>query len=173
MDSPDTNFGAYDVLLVGDRTDPSGRVSIAYFQFDYTQPDRDGRFPIPSSASIADGAFQFSLYCQIVNAGVTWPSGNEFAVKKVTESWGETTLTWNNRPSDVFVSGGFWTPGPFDYYSFIPPFSSNGFTATIRDWIANPSTNYGFSVGAENFDDTDLFVSSRKNGDHATWPGSK
>jgi hypothetical protein len=61
------------------------------------------------------------------------------AVKRVLEDWDEQTVTWDTRPevgdiSDMFELTGVPTKVSFDV------------TDLVRDWLTNPSSNFGFEV---------------------------
>ena len=67
---------------------------------------------------------------------------------KVTESWNENTVTWNNRPSiDTTIQSNLRLYHQTDNTSPTSPMSvSFSITNAVADWYENPSSNYGLAI---------------------------
>ena len=58
-------------------------------------------------------------------------------VDKVNGSWTENALTWNNKPSSTNITSAAYKEGEW---------TNLNVTDTVKSYVANPSTNYGFKL---------------------------
>jgi len=113
---------------------------------------------IPQSALITSALLSLYYDSASSNGGGVHSGSNAAYLKRVTASWTENAVTWNNQPSTTTanqVSLPASTSGTQDYTNI-------DVTIMLTDMIANPSTNYGFMLQLqnENFYKALLFASS-------------
>lgn len=60
-------------------------------------------------------------------------------LRSITQSWGETTATWENRPAVSGVMAQATQTGVNQWVRF-------DVTSLVRDWLANPATNHGVEL---------------------------
>lgn len=71
------------------------------------------------------------------NLGSTSITGSSFAIKKITESWGDSTVIWDNKPdAGSTLSNGTTTDGWIEF----------DVTSTVQEFIDDPSGNHGFEI---------------------------
>ena len=120
--TPEGNFGDSNYLSVGIFTVPYAR---SYLQFDLSS--------IPSEAVIIDA--HLGLYYDSSYALTSLPVG----VYRVTESWAEETVTWDNQPtysnepSDIKILSTEQS-NDFVYWQIID---------LVEQWLAGSINNYG------------------------------
>jgi len=83
-DSPDSNYGSSTYLAITDRDTAIARV---FIRFDLSS--------IPSGATIDLAKVRLYYY----NYSYTDPVNKETLIYRVTGSWSESSITWNNQPS--------------------------------------------------------------------------
>ena len=131
-------ISGYDSLLhVGnDATDPDMLKLRTYVKFQNVS-----QLNIPSAARILQATFSI----QQTNSGAWYSyaptSVNHLIItaKKVTSSWSDTSITWNNQPSfnSVIVDYSVATAATAGVYLVFD------ITSCMQDWIRNSSSNYG------------------------------
>lgn len=77
---------------------------------------------------------------------------NAFYLEKVTQSWAESTVTWNNQPSTT-TAGRVWT-GPS---SSSTENRQVDISTLVQGWVDDPSSNFGLKMILEN----EVYFSSR------------
>lgn len=107
-------------------TDPtnSSNVNYAYLRFDISGI---------GAATIDEAKLWVVPYHQYYDP----PTSTTTWVDRVTGSWAENTLTWNNKPASVNVGSAAlveWQWGIFNV------------TSTVQAWSSGTSTNYGFKL---------------------------
>ena len=60
-------------------------------------------------------------------------------LRRVTQAWNETAVTWENRPSVSSVLGSAQQTGVGQWVSF-------DVTGLVRDWLSSPASNYGVEL---------------------------
>jgi hypothetical protein len=88
-DSPDTNYGSVFNTLFG-MSSTSGHDRICYYMFNISS--------IPSSVSIIESVFVSDLYVNGLDAAAEGYNGSFY---RVDDSWNESGITWNNKPSHL------------------------------------------------------------------------
>lgn len=119
---------------------------------------------LPNGANITSAKLKFTF-----RSGQNTPSassGISMWTPRVTAyQWKETTITWNNQP--------YGDSGPLTNItyngSYLDYFNAD-LTAQVRDWYADPASNYGidFTYSNENYNDYNSVVSAE--GDAARAP---
>lgn len=145
---PDNNFGAAANL----ETKPMSNAINSFIRFDLSS--------IPPNALITCAELQ--LY-QISAAN----NGQNITIHRVTASWTEAQVTWNERQT-----GTAWaTPGgqidPASVASFLPNTTNHqvNVTSLAQFWLANPGLNYGLLFQAQDTGNNALITyASRENG---------
>ena len=138
---PTSNFGAQQSLNVYawfNSNLASNTFKRAYLEFDLGQ--------LPSSAVIIDAELNlFHNPTDPYEGRSTHFGANDFYIKRVTSSWSENTITWNNQPGSTTsgqVSVAASTSGTQDF--------SINVTNMVNFMHANPSQNHGFLVQLQN-----------------------
>jgi len=148
--SPTINYGNSSTLVVGTITGPE--IYRSYLQFDLSS--------VPPTAVIV-GA-KLGLYYDW-----SWPTTWFYiGLYKVTGSWGEDTITWNNQPASSSVE---------ETKIYIPASASNNFRYwyiddLVKGWYDGSISNYGMVLR----DTDESTVESKKyfhSSDH--WDASK
>lgn len=84
----------------------------------------------------------------------TWPN-NEIMIGRVTESWDEDTINWNNQPNWTDETGaGTSTDGWWDI----------GITNYMQGWVDSSYYNYGLVLFSNTAYENSLGYYSRENG---------
>jgi hypothetical protein len=134
--NPDGNYTNLYAWTIGG----GENIKRVYFGYDLSS--------IPTNAVI-DSAF-FSLYFS--QAFVDGPQGafynghtalvgdNAFYINRVTGSWAENTINWNNKPA--FSTVNQVAISPFAYYR--QDYTKMNVKNLVADMVANPSTSFGF-----------------------------
>lgn len=127
-DYPNNNYDVSGFLICGKEF--TGEYEHIYLEFDLSA--------IPLCATIN------SATMSITHQAGTYPI--TFRTVRVTSAWDESTLTWNNRPSDNSpLTIASWTiNGP-------PTTVSNPFTGEVKEWIENGFPNYGTLLKTASF----------------------
>lgn len=84
--------------------------------------------PTITSPSSANGNSQLS-------------GSNEFYIEKITENWGENTVTWNNQPAST-VTDRILVPASTSTTENI----QIDITDMVQQWVNQPDSNYGFKM---------------------------
>jgi S1-C subfamily serine protease len=73
----------------------------------------------------------------------SWDDDNNYVLYKVTSSWNENSVTWNSQPTyaSTGVRAQVVSQGVYKYEFDV--------TSIIKEWLNNPSTNYGFIIKKE------------------------
>lgn len=98
---------------------------------------------IPSSASVSSATL--SLYSVASRGCLTTEdhSGdNESVIQRITSSWNQSTVSWNNSPSVTVQNQVFLQKSD----SATQDYDSIDVTAMIEDMLANPSSSFGFMM---------------------------
>lgn len=108
-------------------------------QFDYSA--------IPSGAKITKATLTF-FADTVLNTGSlghsTLNGPNDWTLKRVTQSWNESTVTWNTEPKTDSISiKCASSTSPFQNYEF-------DLTKWVKDEVANPNAYYGFLMQINN-----------------------
>lgn len=123
--SPDTNFGSADTMWVGQNSGPEGQVYRMFLRFDLSSI---------GGAIVDDAQLQIEAFDQGMDIF-------DVGFFLVTETWGESTLTWNDQPS--FAA----TP---DYVYAVDTSETGGgsysynVTTLAQSWA--DGSNYGMAV---------------------------
>ena len=136
-------------------------ISRSFIRFDLTS--------IPANASIQQATF--TLYNNPTsgnnNGNHSNLSGSDASwLQKVTASWNENTITWNNQPGtttlgEVVVPQS--TSNHEDYNLVI--------TGLVQDMVTNPSSNFGMMIRLQNENYYRcLIFGSSDNADSTKWP---
>jgi hypothetical protein len=133
---PTTNFGGEDKLRVLWLDANADRAQI-YLRFDVS--------PIPTDAQILSA--DLSLYQQ--SAGVS----ASFSLSRVTGSWTEFGLNWNNGPTST---GNFDNPT----HSATSGMKKWNAIQPVADWVSGNSSNFGLKISSGLLDAPTDFVSS-------------
>ena len=100
---------------------------------------------IPDGAVI-ESAVLYLYSDPTITSGSNSNSGsNAFYLEKVTQSWAENTVTWNNQPSTT-TADRVWT-GPS---SFATENRQVDITTLVQQWVDTPSSNFGLKMILEN-----------------------
>jgi len=71
----------------------------------------------------------------------TWDDDNNYVLRKITSDWNQNSVTWNSQPryssTAIRVKVGSYGMYEFDV------------TDIVKEWLNNPSTNYGFVIKKE------------------------
>lgn len=122
--SPETNYGSSNLAVLTSPWDPTWRED-AYLQFDISS--------LPEGAQIDRAELQLYLGYSEGGPAPTW-------IRRVTQQWDETTLTWNNRPSSDGVNwstqtvSGAWTTDSWDV------------TDLVSMWVEQPQAYPNFGM---------------------------
>jgi hypothetical protein len=83
---------------------------------------------------------------------------NASVLQKITAAWNENTVTWNNQPPTTIVNQVTLAQST----SIHQDYTSIDITGMVTDWVANPSSNYGFmfKLVNENYYRSMIFASS-------------
>jgi len=130
--SPTTNWGNDVNVSIGWRP-VNGWVGRGYFEFDLST--------IPAGAIITSAVL--SVYTNTTPEDLT--ATTQWNLHKVTSSWSESTLTWNNPPTnDSSIITNLNVVGKqFQYYAFT-------ITALVQSWLNGSVSNYGVLIKANN-----------------------
>jgi S1-C subfamily serine protease len=73
----------------------------------------------------------------------SWDDDDNYVLYKVTSSWNENSVTWNSQPtySSTGIKVQVVSQGVYEYEFDI--------TSIVKEWLSNPSTNYGFVIKKE------------------------
>lgn len=69
----------------------------------------------------------------------SFTQSNKATLKKVTSTWTNGTVTWNNQPTTSSTDSIFVNQSSSDFQNY-----SLNVTTIVNQWLSNPSTNYGF-----------------------------
>jgi hypothetical protein len=145
--SKTSNFGTQDALLVRSWNKKNRR---AYVEFDIASCG------IPSGAEVKTATLELYLSAA--------PSASRtYGAWRVTESWGETSLTWNNQPATAGSATSTASTG-----------TTSGVTLTwnvladVAAYGAGTATNYGWSVRDETEDSATQRASSLRSREWGT-----
>lgn len=126
---PATLYGAATSLNAdGDDPNGSGHQVDALLKWDISA--------IPSGSTVTSA--KIDLWVTNHSHGI------DYEIYKITKSWVETTVKWNNRPTYAATVLGAMAPAaaPANYATTL---NSAGKTA-VQSWVTNPSANYGFYI---------------------------
>lgn len=160
--NPNDNLGSTNALLSMTWTCFSVPCNMsAYMNFDLSS--------IPSNAYI--NSAELYLYADVPNAAIagqpTYGSDNASWVRRVTQSWNESTITWNNQPSSTTQNQATIPQSTSIAQDYVV-----NVTALVQDMINNPSTSFGFTILEKNsvtYYNSLIFVSN-DNADTARAP---
>src|SRR3989344_2103250 len=123
------NYGGEDKIHTWYNGYPAGTNQIKRGFFKFNLPN------LPQNSTIVSAIFIF-------NGGGMTPSGEGISeiLKKVNSSWGEYSITWNNKPSTSSQNYGS--------ISVDRPYSNRelDFTDLYTEWYTGVSRNYGFAI---------------------------
>lgn len=144
--SPDSNAGNSVVLIIGNWSDNT------YLQFDL------GILPAGAVITNAD----MKLYQWLTYGSSDFTVG----AHRVTQSWAESVITWNNQPtySDIPESTIFVTAGAVAWRSW-------NITSLVQDWSDGSIANYGVVLtcdGGNSLPSSRISCYSSDNTDHPT-----
>lgn len=133
---PNNNYGAIeDIAPYAWTQQGSLNVSRDLIEFDLSS--------IPSNATISSASL--SLYynpTSVYNSGNGHSGSNAFWVKRITSSWDENTVTWNNQPTTTTtnqVSVAQSTSSTQNYLDI-------DVTNLVVDMLNNPTISHGFML---------------------------
>jgi len=127
--TPSDNYGLSATLKCG--VDSSGNQRQILFWFDHSWFQQN----LPKGAKIT------KVVLKIYVTGVSGGGGGTFYLAEVDESWSETSVTWNNRPSKSPSLFSFTGPTQSGWYEI----SDSALKALVQDWLAG-YTNYGICI---------------------------
>ena len=129
---PDTNRGTEEYLLC---RQASGVHGYGYLQFDLSG--------IPAVRSVKNARLELYQY-----ANYTATATATASVYRVTNSWSESTLTWNNQPGDADVPYGEVILDN----THVDSWRSFDITDLVQEWHNGTYTNNGLVVRAQSSD---------------------
>lgn len=157
---PNSNFGSIEDFMAAAWTN-SGTETIvrSLVKFDLSS--------IPTNAVVNSASLTLYAYNSVGNQTHSTLSGSNAAlIQKITDSWSESTVTWNNQP----------TTSAINQLTLAASTSTNqnytiNVTAHVQDMVANPSTNFGFMLKliTEQYYRKLVFASS-DNANAGLWP---
>ena len=135
---PESNVDVYD----GDPYVSAGNNSTYY-------GDTRGLVKFPTLSGIPAGAVVTDAQLQMWTAYNYGATNGTVDVHKLTRDFDETTATWNRASATTpwTTPGGDYLATPestFNGFTNDPEWESWTTTQTVKDWLANPSSNYGF-----------------------------
>ena len=114
-------------------TDPTNSANVSYDFIKFVLPEISGTV---QSASLE--VFPYHQYSDAPTATATW-------VRRVDADYISSSLTWDNQPSTTAITSADLVEGSWGSFNV---------TSTVQDWIDSPSTNYGFMLWENGYDET-------------------
>ncbi len=103
---------------------------------------------VPNGATI-DSAF-LSLYAWDSNAGLgqhsTLSGSNECWIQRITSSWDESTVTWNDQPTTTIINQVAMAASTIPTQDYLDIDVTN----LVQDMLDNPSSSFGFLIRLQN-----------------------
>lgn len=160
--TPDCNYGTHPDFLATAWTFYGTPVTVrGIIDFDLSS--------IPENATIMYAHLSlYSYFSPINNGGHSTLSGsNEALLKRVTESWNESTVTWNTQPSTTSQNEVILPPST----NTIQHYPDIDVTYLVQDMVDDPINSHGFffKLVTEEYYRRMLFASS-DNSDTALHP---
>jgi hypothetical protein len=127
------NFGSSDHVEAAAWT-YSGNQGVVRSLFDFTELST-----IPANATIMDA--RISLYAMDVAA---WQhsGANDSWIERITDSWNESTVTWNNQPATTVTNRISLAQSSNATQNYL----NIDVTQLVQDMIDQPSSSYGFLI---------------------------
>lgn len=137
--NPTTNYGTSTDFAAIAWTNSGTPVTIrSFIQFDFSS--------LPSNITIHKVMLYLYSYNNSSNGNHSRLSGSNAAVlQRVTESWGESTITWYNQPSSTNVGEVILPESSSSTQNYILDI-----TETAKFMIQNPNQNYGYVLKLQN-----------------------
>lgn len=99
---------------------------------------------IPANSTIVSA--NLSLFYNSTSTSAGQAGANASYLQRVTSTWDESSVTWNNQPSTTSANQILLAQSSATNQSY----PNINVSAIVQDWINNPSTNYGFLLKLQN-----------------------
>jgi hypothetical protein len=121
---------------------------------------------IPQNATITSATL--SLYCNTQSSNTQLSSGSNAAlIQRITSTWNENTVTWNNQPSSTTQNQCVLSPST----SSTQDYTNIDVKNLIGDMVNNPSISFGFMLQLQTESIyRSLVMSSSDHPDSTKWP---
>jgi hypothetical protein len=121
--SPEATHGS-DTSIVASYSDTSGTTRYVYLKYPFSS--------IPSTASIESASLKLYVFDT---------DESTFVMYLVSSSWSESTVNWNNKPSegDALTSSSF-SAGSYNTVT------DSSITSAVQNWVDGTATNYGLVI---------------------------
>lgn len=131
--SPNTNYADHPILKANAWTWSStfGKER-SYFEFDLSE--------IPEQANIISANLSLYYHYLSGNPEQTHSGNNECLIQRVTSSWDESSIIWNNQPSITSLHNVTMAASSNPQQSY----SDIDVTALVIDMLADPENSFGF-----------------------------
>jgi hypothetical protein len=131
--NPTSNYGtSHELFSFAWTFSGTPFLSKSFIKFDLSQ--------LPANATITDA--QLSFYHNATSSSAGQAGTNSCELKKVTSTWDESTINWNNQPSTTSI-GKVVIPTST---SATQDHTNINITTFAKDWYLNPNTNFGFEM---------------------------
>jgi hypothetical protein len=154
-----SNYGTYDQLWIGEPNDDASATARSLIQCsEITNPAL-----LPSSAIIQ------SVKLAILQIDDKANNASTFSIYRITASWTETGVTWNNQPAHdgtVLATRDFASNEANGSKEFT--FNADGIAA-VQGWVNGGYTNYGIKAISDGVDNQFRFASA-ENGTASNRP---
>ncbi|MGE0076399.1 MAG: DNRLRE domain-containing protein [Bacteroidales bacterium] len=149
--SPDNNYGTHPDFAAMAWTNNFAPTNVrGLIQFDFSS--------VPANAIIQSVTLTLYGYNSASNGTHSTLSGsNESVLQRITESWDESTVTWNNQPATTTVNQVVLPTSTSDTQNY-----TIDITESAKYMIENPSYNFGYMLKlvTESYYRSMLFASS-------------
>ena len=133
--NPNSNYGNFDNLDITAWTHTGiPYISRLFLKFNLS--------PIPVSSSISSAYLSFYHNSTITNYNGIHSGLNESNIQRITSSWQENLITWNNQPTTTALNQLFLpatTSGTQDFLNI-------DVTNLVQDMVNDPSNSFGFMM---------------------------
>jgi hypothetical protein len=99
---------------------------------------------VPTNANIVSAGLSFHAWGQVAGLGPhsTQSGTNESWLERITSTWNESTVTWNNQPSTTTLNRVLLAASSAPTQNYL----NTDVTLLVQDMINNPSTSFGFML---------------------------